>query len=57
VEQMLSNVATSEADWRIAALRCFNPLGAHASARIGENPNGILNNLFPFVSQVAVGHR
>lgn len=54
---MLSNVATSEADWRIAALRCFNPLGAHASARIGENPNGILNNLFPFVSQVAVGHR
>lgn len=54
-EQMLANLANSEPGWRIARLRYFNPVGAHPSGRIGEDPNGIPNNLFPFVSQVAVG--
>jgi UDP-glucose 4-epimerase len=57
VEQMLSDVAASEPGWRIACLRYFNPVGAHPSGRIGEDPNGIPNNLFPFISQVAVGRR
>ncbi|MBV2352042.1 UDP-glucose 4-epimerase GalE [Synechococcus sp. HK05] len=57
VEKMLSDVAASEAGWRIACLRYFNPVGAHPSGRIGEDPNGIPNNLFPFISQVAVGRR
>jgi UDP-glucose 4-epimerase len=57
VEQMLGDVAASEAGWRIACLRYFNPVGAHPSGRIGEDPNGIPNNLFPFISQVAVGRR
>ena len=55
VEQMLKDLAASESGWRIACLRYFNPVGAHPSGRIGEDPNGIPNNLFPFVSQVAVG--
>jgi UDP-glucose 4-epimerase len=50
-------VQTSPNGWRIARLRYFNPVGAHPSGRIGEDPNGIPNNLFPFVSQVAVGRR
>ena len=57
VEQLLADLAASEAGWRIARLRYFNPVGAHPSGRIGEDPNGIPNNLFPFVSQVAVGRR
>ena len=57
VERMLSDVAASETGWRIACLRYFNPVGAHPSGRIGEDPNGIPNNLFPFISQVAVGRR
>ena len=58
VEQMLADLQSSEPDsWRIACLRYFNPVGAHPSGRIGEDPSGIPNNLFPFVSQVAVGHR
>ena len=57
VEQMLSDVAASEAGWRVACLRYFNPVGAHPSGQIGEDPLGIPNNLFPFVSQVAVGQR
>ena len=58
VEQMLSDLYSSASDvWRIARLRYFNPVGAHPSGRIGENPLGIPNNLFPFVSQVAVGRR
>jgi len=57
VEQLLADVAASEPDWRIARLRYFNPVGAHPSGRIGEDPSGIPNNLFPFVSQVAVGRR
>ena len=57
VEQMLADLAASEPGWRIACLRYFNPVGAHPSGQIGEDPNGIPNNLFPFVSQVAVGRR
>ena len=57
VEQMLEDVSNSEPGWRIARLRYFNPVGAHPSGQIGEDPNGIPNNLFPFVSQVAVGRR
>ena len=57
VEQMLADVAASEAGWRVACLRYFNPVGAHPSGQIGEDPLGIPNNLFPFVSQVAVGQR
>jgi UDP-glucose 4-epimerase len=57
VEQMLCDVAASEPGWRIACLRYFNPVGAHPSGRIGEDPNGVPSNLFPFISQVAVGRR
>ena len=58
VEQMLADVADSApGKWRIACLRYFNPIGAHPSGRIGEDPLGIPNNLFPFISQVAVGAR
>ena len=57
VEQLLADLAASEPGWRIARLRYFNPVGAHPSGRIGEDPSGIPNNLFPFVSQVAVGRR
>jgi UDP-glucose 4-epimerase len=57
VEQMLRDIAACEAGWRIACLRYFNPVGAHPSGRIGEDPNGVPNNLFPFISQVAVGRR
>ena len=57
VEQMLADLAASEAGWRVACLRYFNPVGAHPSGQIGEDPLGIPNNLFPFVSQVAVGQR
>jgi len=58
VEQMLSDLHSSAVNtWRIACLRYFNPVGAHPSGRIGENPSGIPNNLFPFLSQVAAGSR
>ncbi|MEN9541549.1 MAG: UDP-glucose 4-epimerase GalE [Cyanobacteriota bacterium] len=57
VERLLADVAASEPGWRIACLRYFNPVGAHPSGRIGEDPNGIPNNLFPFLTQVAVGRR
>ena len=57
VEEMLHDVAGSEPGWRIALLRYFNPVGAHASGEIGEDPTGIPNNLMPFVMQVAVGRR
>ncbi len=58
VERMLNDVfASSPKTWRIACLRYFNPVGAHPTGRIGEDPNGIPNNLFPFVSQVAIGRR
>ena len=57
-ERLLNDLAGSTPGlWRIACLRYFNPVGAHPSGRIGEDPLGIPNNLFPFVSQVAVGRR
>ncbi|KZR90612.1 UDP-glucose 4-epimerase GalE [Synechococcus sp. MIT S9508] len=58
VEQMLHDLSASAPNqWRIACLRYFNPVGAHPSGEIGEDPLGTPNNLFPFVSQVAVGKR
>lgn len=54
-EQILRDVYVSDNDWSIALLRYFNPIGAHESGLIGENPNGIPNNLMPYISQVAVG--
>jgi UDP-glucose 4-epimerase len=57
VEQVLEDLAASDASWAIGALRYFNPVGAHPSGLIGEDPRGIPNNLMPFVSQVAVGRR
>jgi len=57
VEDMLRDLKLSDSSWRIALLRYFNPVGAHESGLIGEDPNGIPNNLMPFVSQVAVGLR
>ncbi|MGE5492975.1 MAG: UDP-glucose 4-epimerase GalE [Actinomycetota bacterium] len=57
VEEILRDVAVADPDWRIALLRYFNPVGAHRSGLIGEDPNGIPNNLMPFVAQVAVGKR
>lgn len=55
VEQILEDLACSDKRWSIAILRYFNPIGAHDSGLIGEDPEGIPNNLLPFVSQVAVG--
>lgn len=57
IEQMLDDVAAADDAWHVAKLRYFNPVGAHESGRIGEDPQGIPNNLMPFVSQVAVGRR
>ena len=55
IEDILRDIATSDSTWRIGLLRYFNPVGAHASGLIGEDPNGIPNNLMPYVAQVAVG--
>ena len=55
VEDMLRDVAASDPRWRIAILRYFNPVGAHESGLMGEDPNGIPNNLLPYMAQVAVG--
>lgn len=55
VEDMLRDLVVAESGWHIALLRYFNPVGAHVSGLIGEDPNGIPNNLLPFVAQVAVG--
>lgn len=55
IEQMLSDLLASDNAWRIACLRYFNPMGAHESGLIGEDPKGIPNNLPPFLSQVAAG--
>jgi UDP-glucose 4-epimerase len=55
IEDILRDVAKAGPGWKIALLRYFNPVGAHASGRIGEDPNGIPNNLMPYVAQVAVG--
>ena len=55
IEEILRDVAASDPRWRIGILRYYNPVGAHPSGLIGEDPKGIPNNLFPFVAQVAVG--
>lgn len=55
IEQMLTDLYHSDPSWRISILRYFNPAGAHASGCMGEDPNGIPNNLLPYVSQVAIG--
>ncbi|NLI54001.1 MAG: UDP-glucose 4-epimerase GalE [Clostridiales bacterium] len=55
IEEMLRDVAAAEATLRVCLLRYFNPVGAHASGMIGEDPDGIPNNLMPFIAQVAVG--
>lgn len=57
IEEMLRDQIKANQEWRVAILRYFNPVGAHPSGLIGENPNGIPNNLMPFVAQVAVGRR
>lgn len=57
IEDILKDVAEADPRWRIVNLRYFNPAGAHASGAIGEDPNGIPNNLFPLIAQVAVGRR
>lgn len=56
-EEILADLAKADPAWRIAALRYFNPVGAHRSGRIGEDPAGVPNNLMPYVTQVAVGRR
>ncbi|WP_313468608.1 UDP-glucose 4-epimerase GalE [Carnobacterium sp.] len=57
IEQILQDVYKADNTWSIALLRYFNPIGAHESGRIGEDPNGIPNNLMPYITQVAVGKR
>ena len=55
IEQILRDIYTADKEWSIALLRYFNPIGAHPSGLIGEDPNGIPNNLVPYIAQVAVG--
>ena len=55
IEEMLKDVANSDAEWRIICLRYFNPVGADESGLIGEDPNGLPNNLMPYIAQVALG--
>ena len=55
IEQILNDVYISDYNWSIIFLRYFNPIGAHKSGKIGENPNGIPNNLMPYINQVAIG--
>jgi UDP-glucose 4-epimerase len=57
IEHILADLCASDPRWTTICLRYFNPVGAHESGRIGEDPNGIPNNLMPFISQVAVGRR
>lgn len=57
IEQILRDLHVSDPEWRIALLRYFNPVGAHESGLIGEDPNGVPNNLMPYIAQVAVGRR
>ena len=56
-EQILSGMATADREWGIVLLRYFNPIGAHESGLIGEDPRGIPNNLMPYITQVAIGRR
>ena len=55
LEQILTDLHTADSEWKVILLRYFNPIGAHESGRIGENPKGIPNNLMPYITQVAVG--
>jgi UDP-glucose 4-epimerase len=55
IEEILGDLYVADPEWRIARLRYFNPIGAHASGLIGEDPNGIPNNLLPYIAQVAIG--
>ena len=55
LEQILSDIQKADPEWNVILLRYFNPIGAHKSGKIGENPNGIPNNLMPYITQVAVG--
>ncbi len=57
IEIILSDLFKSDKEWSVCLLRYFNPIGAHESGRIGEDPNGIPNNLMPFITQVAIGKR
>ncbi|KDO76555.1 hypothetical protein CISIN_1g026752mg [Citrus sinensis] len=57
IEEICRDVHRSDSEWKIILLRYFNPVGAHPSGKIGEDPRGIPNNLMPFVTQVAVGRR
>ena len=57
LEQILTDLHTSDSEWKVILLRYFNPIGAHESGRIGEDPKGIPNNLVPYIAQVAVGKR
>ena len=55
LEQILTDLNTADPEWNVMLLRYFNPIGAHESGRMGENPKGIPNNLLPYITQVAVG--
>ena len=57
LEQVMMDLQKADPEWNVVLLRYFNPIGAHASGRIGENPNGIPNNLMPYITQVAIGRR
>ncbi|HKI47311.1 MAG TPA: UDP-glucose 4-epimerase GalE [Balneolales bacterium] len=57
IEEILKDLWISDESWNVALLRYFNPVGAHESGRIGEDPNGIPNNLMPYIAQVAIGKR
>lgn len=57
LEQILTDIQKADPEWNVVLLRYFNPIGAHKSGLIGENPNGIPNNLMPYITQVAVGKR
>ncbi len=57
LEEVLMDVQKADPEWNVVILRYFNPIGAHQSGKIGENPNGIPNNLMPYITQVAIGKR
>ena len=57
LEEVLMDVQKADKEWNVVILRYFNPIGAHQSGKIGENPNGIPNNLMPYITQVAIGKR
>ena len=57
LEQVMMDLQKADPEWNVVLLRYFNPIGAHPSGRIGENPNGIPNNLMPYITQVAIGRR